>query len=169
MNYSRIPGFRKIYNKFKSYDERINELHSELFLSCMENLNLRFRLKRINEEKINVVFVCWRPTVWGSLKTVYEHMKRDNCFSVTIVVIPNKKELPKIGWEHEIYESEGGEEFWKGEDVIYGYNSRTKECYDLEQLKPDYVFFQQPYNGQRPYLYKSKIVSRYAKICYRFF
>ena len=29
----------------------------------------------------------------------------------------------------EIYESEGAEEFWKGEDVISGYDYKKKECY----------------------------------------
>ncbi len=166
MNYSNIPVIRKIYNKLKSYDERINELNNELSLSCIENLNLRYRLKRIHGEKINVVFVCWRPAVWGSLKTVYESMKADNAFDVKIVTIPNKKQLPKVGINHDIYSSEGGEDFWKGDDVISGYNYETKEWLDLKSLKADYICFQQPYNVCRTYTEKSWVINKYAKLFY---
>ncbi len=125
-------------------------------------------LKKIFHQSINVVFVCHRPNVWGSLKTVFEACNNDEKFNVTIIAIPNKKELPEKGLNHEIYETEGAEEFFKNYPckVINGYNYETNEWFNLQKIKPDYVFVQQPYNITRPKLYKSKEISKYCKLCY---
>ena len=120
----------------------------------------------MNGEKANVVFVCHRPAVWEALHGVYDALKADEHFHVTIVAIPNKKELPDTWLYHEEYESEGAEEFWKPYGCVNGYNYETKEWLDLRSLKPDYVFFQQPYNVARPPQYHSRVVSKTAKICY---
>ena len=163
MNYSKLPIVGKFYSHLKT---KINEQEDALNYVCDENIRLRFKLKALNHEKIKVVFVCWRPTVWGSLKTVYEAMKADKAFDVEIVTIPNKKQIPKLGLSHEIYESEGAEEFWKGDDVISGYNYETGEWLDLRLLKADYVCFQQPYNICRTGAEKSWVVRKFARIFY---
>lgn len=129
-------------------------------------INARIHKKRQNGEKINVVFVCHRPAVWESLHSVYDSLKANDRFNVTILAIPNKKELPDVWLNHEVYESEGAEIFWKDYGCINGYNYQTKEWFDLKTLKPDYVFFQQPYNITRPKEYKSWVVAKYANICY---
>ena len=132
------------------------------------NWKLRKLIKKIKKEKINLVFVCHRPNVWGSLKTVFEECNKDPNFNITIVAIPNKKQLPNLQFNHEVYETEGAEVFFKDFPckVINGYNYNTKEWFDLKQLKPDYVFFQQPYNVTRTLTYKSQNVCKYAKILY---
>lgn len=163
MNYERLPIIGKYYSRFK---EKFYEINREMSDIANENISLRFKLKALKGEKIKVVFVCWRPSVWGSLKTVYESMKADNSFDVKIITIPNKVQLPKLGFNHELYESEGAEDFWKGEDVISGYNYETKEWFDLRLLKPDYVCFQRPYNVFRTGAEKSWVVSKYAKLFY---
>jgi hypothetical protein len=131
-------------------------------------LKIRKELKKLKNEKINIVFVCHRPPVWGSLKTVFEACNTDEKFNVTIVAIPNKKQLPKLELNHEIYESEGAEEFFKDYpcNVINGYDYETKTWYDLKKLEPDYLFFQTQYNICRPSQYNSKIVSQYTSLCY---
>lgn len=130
--------------------------------------NLKRLKKKIFKQKINLVFVCHRPQVWDSLKTVFEACNNDENFNVTIVAIPNKKELPDLWLNHEIYESEGAEEFFKNYPckIINGYNYETKKWFDLKKLKPDYVFFQQPYNITRCDAYKSQNVSKYCKLIY---
>ena len=139
----RLPIVKNYKNKI---NDRFTKINNEILQLANENIELRFKLKKVLNEKINIVFVCHRPAVWGSLKTVYEAMKQDSAFDVKIVTIPNKKQLPELGLAHEIYESEGAEEFWQGDNVISGYNSKTQEWVDLRNLKPDYIFFQQPYN-----------------------
>lgn len=130
--------------------------------------NIRNSVKKLLNKPINLVFICHRPNVWGSLKTVFEECNNDKCFNITIVAIPNKKELPNIEFAHEVYESEGAEKFFKNFPcrVINGYNYDTKEWFDLMQLKPDYVFYQQPYNALKYSSYRSNVVSKYAKILY---
>jgi len=126
----------------------------------------RLRQKKAQKEPVNVVFVCHRPAVWESLHSVYDALVADPHFHVTIVAIPNKVELPGVWFDHEEYHSEGAEEFWKDYGCINGYNYETGEWLDLKELKPDYVFFQQPYNVTRCPAYRSKAVSRYARIAY---
>ena len=129
-------------------------------------INRRIREKLRNKEKIKVLFVCHRPAVWESLHSVYDALKQDERFDPMIVAIPNKKELPGVWLNHEEYETEGAEQFWKDYDCINGYDYQTKQWVDLKKYKPDYLFFQQPYNVARCAMYHSKVVSRYAKIAY---
>ncbi len=154
----------------KKYKEKLNskfdKVQNEILQLSHENLDLRLKLKKLSGEKINVLFVCHRPAVWGSQKSIYEAMKKDSAFNVKIVTIPNKKQLPKIGLCHEIFESEGAEDFWQGEDVIQGYDYDSDEWLDLRSLKPDYIFFQRPYNIEFSINYKSWEVTKYARICY---
>ena len=150
---------QRLNQKFQMLDEQMNAL-------AFESITSRIRLKVLEGKKITVVFVCWRPSIWGSLKTVYEALKADPFFDVKIVTIPNKKQLPKLGLSHEIYESEGAEEFWHGSDVIAGYNYEIGEWLDLRTLKADYICFQSPYDICRTDSQKSWQVCKYAKIFY---
>lgn len=163
MNYNKLPFINKIYNKIKN---KFSLLESELTDISEENIQLRLKIKKIENKKINVIFICHRPATWGALKTVYEAMKADDSFCATIIVIPNKKQLPKLEFNHEVYESEDAEDFWKGEDVMQGYNYEAKTWLNIKQLDPDYVFLQQPYNITKPNCLNSKRISKYTKLCY---
>lgn len=125
-------------------------------------------VSKLFKKKINVVFVCHRPNVWGSLKTIYEECINDDRFNVTIIAVPCKKQLPDLGLSHEVYESEGAEEYFKNFEcnVINGYNYFNNKWFNLKKLKPDYVFFQTPYNIIRPKKYRTGVVSKYTKILY---
>lgn len=130
--------------------------------------NIRRLKKNVLRQKINLVFVCHRPQGWESLKTVFETCNNDEKFNVTIVATPYKKQLPELGFNHEIYETEGAEDFFKDYPcrVINGYSYETKEWFDLKSLKPDYVFIQRPYNICYPKEYSSEEVAKYARILY---
>ena len=162
----RMPGVKQIVNKFESMKLQMQELSYINQIQANEIIDLRLKLKKSSHEKVNVVFVCHRPQVWESLRSVYESLKNKEIFDVKIVAIPNKKQVPKLGLNHEIYESEGAEDFWKKYGCIDGYNYATNQWLDLNSLEPDYIFFQQPYNITRCSEYKSWIVSSYAKLCY---
>lgn len=162
----RLPGINKLVKKNLLLEkESYYSKHNAVRIG-QQAVDYKLQLKLIKHEKINVVFICHRPAVWDSLKNVYNALNNDNDFNVFIIAIPNKKELPKKGLNHEIYESEGAEQFWAGYNCINGYNYETKEWYDIRQLSPDYVFYQQPYNDTRCESYKSWNVGTYAKICY---
>ena len=162
----KMPGIRDLVAKNQLLEKQLEESRYNAVQIGRLAVDYRLKLKAINKGKVNVVFVCHRPAVWESLHSVYDALKADGMFNVYIVAIPNKKELPNLWLNHEIYESEGAEEFWKSYGCINGYNYDTKEWFDLSKLEPDYVFFQQPYNITRCEAYKSWNVAQYAKICY---
>ena len=141
-------------------------LEQESMLLSESNIDTRLKLKKLLKEKIRVLFICHRPEVWNSLKTVYKAFHDDPAFETLIIAIPNKKQLPEGGLNHEVYESEGAEDYWESYDCVCGYNYENGQWIDPRDLCPDYVFFQQPYNITRSAKYKSWIVSKYAKLCY---
>lgn len=171
MKISKIPFINKYYNQYKyqinCLETRIKLLERNVSILGNENINLRFKIKKnSNDGKINVVFLCNRPAVWGSLKTVYEEMEKDGLFNPVILVIPDKKKLPLIDFDHEEYEYEGDESFWSNYNYLKGYDCVKKTWIDLRSLNPDYVFIQQPYNVLKPQILKSCNVSKFSKICY---
>ena len=165
----KIPGVRMLAAKFEKLEQEIRECRAESLALARENIDLRLRLKQMKGEKVHVVFVCHRPALWETMHGAYDALKADGHFKVTIVAVPNKKELPGTWLNHEEYASEGAEDFWKEYGCINGYNYETKEWLDLKSLEPDYVIFQQPYNVQRPPQYHSRIVSKYAKIAFQMY
>ena len=162
----------KLKNKLKSICGTI-QLEQEiekknLQISYLQNclFDLKNNIKK--DGKINVVFVCHRPQIWCALETVCDALLNDSKFNVKIVAVPNKKQLSKYGFNHDVYESEGAEEYFmeRYSCTVLGYNYETKEWLDLYSLKPDYVFFQTPYNICRPPIYQSDVVSTFARLCY---
>ncbi len=126
----------------------------------------RLARKRERGEPVRVLFVCHRPQVWVSLKGVYEALKADARFEVGIVAIPQRSPVKLLGYLNRRYASEGAEDFFRAEGCVEGYNYDTRKWLDLRSLRPDYVFFQQPYNIARPPAYTSAAVSAFAKVCY---
>lgn len=161
-----LPVCKQLYHKYTALQQQVSALDAECRAYAKAALHLRLAQKHAAGQPIHVVFVCHRPAVWESLHSIYDYMKQDPAFQVTIVAIPNKKQLPGLGLSHEEYASEGAEEFWKEDGCIHGYDYETGTWLDLQSLKPDYVFFQQPYNISKPALYHSSEVSKYARLAY---
>ena len=158
----------KLNNKNESLSEKNNFLSEKNHTLSLENMELRRQIKILKNQKISIVFVCHRPAIWNYLKSIFEACNADDSFDVTILAIPNKKQLPDKGFNHEVYETEGAEEFFENFPckVINGYDYELNKWIDLESLKPDYVFFQTPYNVCRAPVYNSKLVSAHTRICY---
>lgn len=135
-------------------------------IKAQKEIDARLAEKKKKGEHVNVVFVCHRPQLWTTLKGVYEVLKDDPLFDVKIFAVPQRNKIKGRGFLNEVFQSEGAEEFWAGENCVNGYNYETGEWTDLQTLHPDYVFFQQPYNVARPDCLLSSTVSQYAKILY---
>ena len=162
---TKVPGIRELLHKLALMDDATRKLEYENLLLAQENIDARLMRKKQRGEKIHVVFVCHRPALWESLRGVYDTLKADPDFTVTIVAIPQKNRKKGVEYRHEEYTGEGAEAFFQGEGCVNGYDYATGQWLDLRTLKPDYVFFQQPYNVARPEIYSSGVVSKYAKIC----
>lgn len=148
----------------------ITGIENELFHLYQQNIELERQIRNLNgERKISVVFICYEPESWDSLKTVCEACMCDNAFDVTIVTIPLIKQMSeRKGNEHSIYEASGAEEYFRNYPcrVINGFDNDTKKWFDLKTLEPDYLFFQDPYDVHRPEEYQIKEVSRYTHVCF---
>lgn len=145
-----------------------NQLVESMILTDKNVSEMKSKMRSLQGKKINLVFVCHRPVLWSYLDSVFAACQADPVFDVTIVAIPNKKQLPEKGFCHEIYETEGAEIFFEKFPcrVINGYDYETHEWFDLKKLNPDYLFFQTPYNLCRPRLYHADVVAKFAQLCY---
>lgn len=112
-------------------------------------------------EKIRVVFLLQMPEIWGKQQIVYEEMKKRDNIETIIFTIPEYD--IKTG-KHE-------------KDIAYDYavkegltkivqSEKNGTWVSLQELQPDYVFYQRPYEAYLPEIYRSKNVLEYAKTCY---
>lgn len=154
--FSYIPGISYVKRKINS---KFENLENEIVVLSRQAIENRIQLKILRKERINVLFLCHRPAVWGSMKSIYENLCQDERFRVTIVTIP------QINAEGRC-EKEVGNDFFQGEHIIQGYDYEKKKFLDLKKLEPDYFFYQQPYNTNYIPEYRSNIISKYAKVCY---
>lgn len=114
--------------------------------------------RRISDESraISVVFLCQNPQIWGKIESVCDKMLEDKRFEVHLVVmedITEKNEGQSVLFFKEKYEN-----------IIM--SETDGDIFDIRQLKPDYVFYQRPYDQYLPKQYRSGVVSQYAKVCY---
>lgn len=156
-----IIGYKRLEEQLKQRDYDIIQMGQRV-------IDLQRQVKVMRNEKIRIVFVCHRPQIWDSLEALCEKCMEDDAFDVTIVTIPNKKQLPELGLHHEQYMSEGAEEYFKNYPcrVIQGYDYDAKEWIDLRSLHPDYLFFQTPYDICRPPEYHACEVVKFTNLCW---
>lgn len=109
------------------------------------------------ENPIKVVFLCQYYQAWNKLKSVYELMRKDERFDAVILAVPY--DIKNI--DDDIFEYFHG---LYGENVINAWDGNA--WFDIESLKPQYVFYQRPYDSYLPVIYRSSSVSEYAKVCY---
>lgn len=128
------------------------------------NLMAYIRIKKMHnhetsgKSKITMVFLVQDLTIWNKLKSVYVQLDSDERFSTWILAIPD--DVTQSG------DDNYGDlkKMYPGAQII---DAKEKDgWYDLKQLKPDYVFFQRPYDTYLPVPYRSANVAKYAKTCY---
>lgn len=125
-------------------------------------------LHSINSKKskdiINVVFICQPPSLWNSIRTVYQEACRNPLFKTFLIAIP-EKDFDKDGI-HFTYGKNNSYTYLKdnGFDVIEGYQNGN--FIDIKSLKPDYVFLPRPYDQHLPDEYKSNALVKYTRVCY---
>lgn len=153
----QVPIVSKTIKKVSS---RFDTIENENRILARQVVDLRIQLKALKGEKINVVFLCHRPAVWRSTKSIYEYLRKNPRVKCSIVTFP---QLTPSGE----YDDEKADEYFDGnEDWVGGFNKESQTFMDLKTLEPDYVFYQQGYNSIYVREYRSNVVSSYAKICY---
>ena len=134
-----------------------------------EDIITFIKLKRLKKREkksdspICVVFLLQMPEVWGKQKSIYYEMKKDKRIHTVILAIPKfdiQKESCEIG-RNEAYDFAVNERL---SEIVRA--DTTEGLVDLKTLKPDYVFYQRPYEAYLPEGYRSNNVVAYAKTCY---
>lgn len=110
--------------------------------------------KNVKKDKIKIVFIISRASVWTSLKSVYEKALKNPKYEPFILAHPWRDKDESYEYLSKIYDK----------NVI---NARQNDqLFDLESFKPDFVFYTIPYNDEYEAPYRSTVVKNYAKICW---
>jgi len=123
------------------------------------------RIKKVQKNcnrksPIKVVFLAQVSELWNKQSDIYNAMKENPLFEPVIFLIP-QFDIVNNKLETEYTNSYFIENY---KDLIKSYNKG--KWYDLKSLKPDYVFYQRPYDSYLPKEYRSSEVSKYSKCCY---
>ncbi|MEH7392943.1 CDP-glycerol glycerophosphotransferase family protein, partial [Bacillus sp. JJ1474] len=111
------------------------------------------RLKTKFRKKIKVVFLVQLPSIWPSTESVWKSFCDDARCEVQIVQLP---------FYHHNYDQKQNESIG---DYLDKKNISYKYWYDvnLENEKPDVVFFQNPYDSTRPVRYSFGEITKFVK------
>ncbi len=114
---------------------------------------------------IRVCFLQQDPNCWNKSKALYDLLRSNPRFSVTLLCVPDPFD-PDTGSTYRFFAENGYEAV---DARIGGFPWSTMEnrgdWFDLKALQPDYVFYQQPYDAYLPQAYQSRAVAAYAKLC----
>lgn len=107
---------------------------------------------------IKIVFIVEYPEIWNSSKTIFESLSKRKNVEAYILAMPQYPNL----LNNEAYD------FFSNMylNVFKGYDTTEDKWFELEKLNPDYVFYTRPYDKEYPDVFKPKMVSKYAKLCY---
>ena len=116
-------------------------------------------LRKDKSRKIRVAFLCEENPKWG-YQSIYDEMKKDDNFEVLPII-----NLPIITYRRQEFLQKKNIEFFKsfGMESIDGFDYENNIYKSLEEMKPDIVFYQQPWymiHSQIP-----EVVSKYALTC----
>lgn len=138
-----IEPLRGLYSRINTI--RGDYLERKLIRQAPIKHNKALEKIRHKGAPFNVVFFVLMDSVW-KFDYVYHMMERDSRFNPTILVCPvvNFGRENMLRHLHECYKSFKD----KGYKVIMSYNNETSRYIDIrEDLKPDIIFYTNPYKG----------------------
>lgn len=133
--------------------------HKHMDNKILKGMLAEYRRHKRKGKRIQVVFICQMPQLWNKLESVYQRMLRAPQFECTILTVPDES----IAKEHQ---KESLSFFDSLEGNVIQAQTGDGKWVSLEALKPDYVFYQRPYDHYLPECYRSGVVASYARICY---
>lgn len=102
-------------------------------------------------EQYKVVFLPYYDNTWDSLASVYRAFAADPLFVTEIVIIPIKRNTP-TGWKM----------IYKDYLTEKGIPNTPYQDYDISADKPDFVFYNNPYDGVNIEKFQSWYLKQYA-------
>lgn len=136
-----------------------NFYHRHMDNKLLKGMLVSYRRHKRKGKRIKVVFICQMPQLWNKLEGVYQAMCNDPHFECTLLTVPDES-IAKENQEASLqfFEQLGG-------NTIRA-KTGPKSWVSLEEMRPDYVFYQRPYDHYLPECYQSKTVAPYTRICY---
>lgn len=138
--------------KAAKYFFNLNEIEFQ------SKINYLKTIKKLKQEKrkIKVAFLCEENAKWG-YQSVWEEFKKDENFEVLPII-----NLPILTYSRQEFTQEKNEKFFDmfNMESLDGFNQEKNEYKSLEEMRPDIIFYQQPW-----YIIQSQlpqIVSKYA-------
>ena len=123
-------------------------------------------IKALNSKKhkkvISVVFLCQMPSLWNSMKSIYDVAIKSSSITPFLVALPEKQSFE----DENIYGENTSYSFLlgMGYDVINGFVNNS--FLDLKEISPDYVFVPRPYDAHLPKEYTSSYLAKFTRVCY---
>ena len=167
-----LQKLKAFYHKYKStplvgalygfYARTVN--FSKSTVAALGLLHWKTEKKPVNRP-IRVCFLQQDPNCWNKSKALYDHLLNDERFAVSLLCVPDPFD-PDTGSTFRFFAENGYEAIdARLGDGPWSTREDQGEWFDLQALQPDYVFYQQPYDFYLPVCYRSKVVSRYARLC----
>lgn len=128
----------------------------------------RKMIKRITQQSdgtkpIHIVFIVQLMSLWGKMEKVFLEALNHEEVKVTLIAFPDMglETVQVLKTPNETYDA-----VKKYGDMVVNAVTEDGKWFDLEKIKPDYVFYPRPYDHYLPQQYQSHIVTKYAKVCY---
>lgn len=119
---------------------------------------------QLNHGIIKVVFLCQYIPAWSKNKQLYEALRSDERFDVTLLCVPNRISANQLqnpeDLSNDTYEYFSSHGYKEAVNALIGKN----EWLDLKAQHPDYVICNR-YDRPMPIPYTSSELSEYVKIC----
>ena len=120
-------------------------LEKRWVIKVYHRLIIPFIISRVRRKRrINVVFLAMSPDMW-KYDVVYRKLVKDSRFNPVILTVMRK--IPNM--ELRLQEQDVMVDYFTKRcfNVICGYDTAKKKWIDLKALKPDILFYTQPYVG----------------------
>lgn len=136
-----------------------NFYHMHMDNQLLKGMLAAYRRHKRKGKRIRVVFICQMPQLWNKLEGVYQAMLQDPHFQCIILAVPDES-IAKENQEASL------QSFEQLEGKTIRAKTGSGSWVSLEDLRPDYVFYQRPYDHYLPECYRSGTVASYTRICY---
>ena len=124
------------------------------------------RAARKPDGKMRVTFIVQRPALWPNHASIYEAMKADPAFEVSVIAIPK---IPPAASAPDLAEYGRLINFLEGKSISFsnGYDESARSW--INPLKfglPDLVFLPQPYAHTQGHMYHSPYLKHFCELAY---
>jgi glycosyltransferase involved in cell wall biosynthesis len=172
INSSLTMNLARLYRRFVPSYER-NFISGHPWVQSWRNKQLMREGQRLAQAaltarkpdgKIRVAFIVQRPAFWPNHASVYEAMKIDPAFEVSVIAIPKR---PPAAREVDLAEYGRLKAFLGEKGIAYfgGYDVENRVWVNLLKFGlPDIVFLPQPYTHTQSFLYHAPYLKHFCSL-----